>query len=72
MRTDTTTPPVRTPITALVDRALDAWTRGLHGMDLTQLAHEAERAETLPSSPIGDRMRKAVDAELATRVGGAA
>jgi hypothetical protein len=40
---------------------------GLHSGDAAHLAHEAERVESLPRTPVADTMRAMVDAERTWR-----
>lgn len=52
---------------AVINRVLPAYAAGLHSGDADHLAHEAERVESLPHTPVATTMRAMVDAERAWR-----
>jgi hypothetical protein len=53
----------------LIDRCVTRFAEGLRVADEMTLAHEAERLESLPTSPAVTRMREAVAAEQIARRG---
>lgn len=55
------------PVSPVVQDLLQVWADSLSMFDDANLAHEAERLETLPQSPVADFMRERIDAELQTR-----
>jgi hypothetical protein len=59
--------PVTENWTVTVEGLLDVWAGSLPAFTDVDLQHEAERVEYLPKSPVSDRMRTAVDAELGRR-----
>lgn len=52
---------------AVINRVLPAYAAGLHTGDNAHLAHEAERVETMPHTPVAVTMRAMVDAERTWR-----
>jgi hypothetical protein len=52
---------------AVINRVLPTYARGLHAGDAAHLAHEAERVESLPPTPVANTMRAMVDAERTWR-----
>ena len=52
----------------LIEQCVTRYTAGLRFADPLNLIHEAERLETLPTTPAVTRMREAVTAEQARRV----
>jgi hypothetical protein len=52
---------------AVINRVLPTYARGLHSGDATHLAHETERVESLPRTPVTNAMRAMVDAERTWR-----
>lgn len=57
------------PLSPAVEHCMRQWAERLPCFDDENLAHEAERLETLPPSTVADLMRHAVDAELTARAG---
>lgn len=54
---------------ALAARCLAVYAEHLPHFDIADLAHEAERAESLPKSPVGDGIRRLIDDEISARIG---
>lgn len=52
---------------AVINRVLPAYAAGLQAGDADHLAHEAERVESLPHTPVATTMRAIVDSELTWR-----
>lgn len=52
---------------AVINHVLPAYAQGIHHCSLIELAHEAERVEAMPKSPVSRSMRAYVDAERAWR-----
>lgn len=52
---------------AVINRVLPAYAAGLHTGDAAHLAHEAERVESMPHTPVATTMRAMVDAERTWR-----
>jgi hypothetical protein len=52
---------------AVINRVLPTYAAGLHSGDSAHLAHEAERVESLPPTPVAKTMRAMVDAERTWR-----
>lgn len=52
---------------ALINACMARFAVGMHAADEAELAHEAERLEALPKSPVVRSMRAIVDGERAAR-----
>jgi hypothetical protein len=63
------TPADREVALAVINRVLPTYAAGLHAptTSLSDLAHEAERLEAMPKSPVVKSMRAMVDSERAWR-----
>lgn len=61
------TPDARAVGLAVINRVLPTYAAGLHTGDNAHLAHEAERVEALPKTPVVTAMRAMVDAERTWR-----
>lgn len=67
MKTEQPTAPAVEHMPDVIWAGFTAWADHLHDADPLQLAHVAADAEYLPPSPVADRMRAEVDAELHAR-----
>ncbi|HZE33432.1 MAG TPA: hypothetical protein VE198_18565 [Actinoallomurus sp.] len=61
------TPAAREIGLRVINNVLPAYAAGLHTGDAAHLAHEAERLDSLPASPVIGAMRALVDSERAWR-----
>lgn len=61
------TPDAREAGLAVINRVLPAYAAGIHAGDNAHLAHEGERLEALPKTPVVTAMRAIVDSERTWR-----
>jgi hypothetical protein len=61
------TAPQILPMPDVIWTGFTAWTAHLHDAEPVNFGHTAADAEYLPPSPVADRMRAAVNAELDLR-----